>query len=62
MGKLSVALLNCQSEAEHRPTFACTEDMVRLLRPPRVELNRHINTPLQVISPLYERSLSPEPR
>lgn len=28
MGKLSVALLNCQSEAEHRPTFACTEDMV----------------------------------
>ena len=27
---MSVALLNCQSQAENRPTFTCTLDMVSL--------------------------------
>ena len=31
LGKMAVALLNCQSEAENRPTFACTSRMVRVL-------------------------------
>ena len=26
--KLSVRLMNCQSEAEGRPTFKCTQEMV----------------------------------
>ena len=30
LGKMSVALLNCQSQAENRPTFTCTLDMVSL--------------------------------
>lgn len=28
LGKMAVALLNCQSRAENRPTFPCTLDMV----------------------------------
>lgn len=28
LGKMAVALLNCQSRAENRPTFPCTPDMV----------------------------------
>lgn len=31
LGKLAVQLLNCQSEAENRPTFQCTADMVMLI-------------------------------
>ena len=33
LGKMAVALLNCQSKAENRPTFPCTPHMVRLLLP-----------------------------
>lgn len=29
LAKLGVALFNCQSEVEGRPTFLCTEEMVR---------------------------------
>ena len=29
LAKLSVALLNCQSESEGRPIFECTQDMVK---------------------------------
>lgn len=28
LGKLSVALLNCQAQVEERQTFPCTEQMV----------------------------------
>ena len=28
LGKMAVALLNCQSQAENRPTFTCTPHMV----------------------------------
>ena len=31
LAKLSVQLLNCQSESEGRPTFECSEDMVRII-------------------------------
>ena len=30
LGKLSVQLLNCQSEVEQRPIFKCSADMVML--------------------------------
>ena len=30
LAKLSVALLNCQSDSEGRPTYSCTVDMVSL--------------------------------
>ena len=33
LGKLSVALLNCQSQAEGRQTFTCSEHMVRSKSP-----------------------------
>lgn len=32
LAKLSVNLLNCQSESEGRKTYSCTEDMVRQFR------------------------------
>lgn len=28
LGKMAVALLNCQSQAENRRTFTCTDEMV----------------------------------
>ena len=33
LGKMAVDLLNCQSQAEDRATFTCTEDMVRSRSP-----------------------------
>ena len=34
--KLSVRLMNCQSEAEDRPTFKCTQEMVYIHTPRHV--------------------------
>ena len=34
LGKLSVELLNCQSQTERRQTFPCTQDMVSVASDP----------------------------
>ena len=48
LGKLSVQLLNCQSEAEDRPVFPCTHSMVNKIKSFKKTVNMIITCNFQI--------------